>query len=74
MSAEPRNDQRRVILLKTEQAATFLGLQPCTLNDWRWQRKGPPFMRLSRGCVRYDQAALESWVQSKTVFEIPEAS
>lgn len=63
-----------MILLTTEQAAEFLGLQPCTLADWRWQRKGPPWIPLSRGCVRYDQAALEDWLRAKMVRELPEAS
>lgn len=63
-----------MILLNTDQAAEFFGLQPCTLNDWRWQRKGPPLISISRGCVRYDQATLEKWVASKTIYKIPRVS
>ena len=61
-------------LLDTDQAAEFLRLKPSTLVDWRWQRKGPPWIRISRGSVRYSQEALESWVNSKTVEELPQAS
>lgn len=63
-----------MILLAPDQAAEFLGLSPATLADWRWQRKGPPWIRLSRGAVRYDKEALENWLRSKTVTEIPKAS
>lgn len=62
------------VLLKTEQAAELLGLRPCTLADWRWQRKGPPWVQISRGCVRYRQEALEEWLERHTVHEIPEAT
>ncbi len=61
-----------MVLMTTEQAAEFLGLQPCTLADWRWQRKGPPWIPVSRGCVRYDQATLQRWLTERTVYEIPE--
>lgn len=58
--------------LKTSQAAELLGLSPCTLIDWRWQRKGPPWIAISRGCIRYDQDALEQWLEARTVHEILE--
>ena len=61
-------------LLTTEQAAELLGLKACTLADWRWQRKGPPWIPLTRGCVRYDQAALEKWLADRMVHELPKAS
>lgn len=58
--------------LTTNQAAALLNLSPCTLVDWRWQRKGPPWVQVSRGCIRYDQESLESWLQSRTIYEIPD--
>lgn len=60
-----------MVLLNTEEAASYLGLKPGTLMDWRWQRTGPPWIRVSRGCVRYDQDALDKWLVSRTVKEIP---
>ena len=60
--------------LNTDQVAELLGLRPSTLADWRWQRKGPPWIQVSRGCVRYDQAALEDWLVSRTIHEIPDDS
>lgn len=61
-----------MILLTTEDAAAYLGLRPGTLMDWRWQRTGPPWIRISRGCVRYDQTALDSWLALRVVHEIPD--
>lgn len=58
------------VYLTTEQAAEILGVSPCTLADWRWKRKGPPWVPLSRKCVRYEQAALEKWMESRTVHEL----
>ncbi len=45
-------------LLNEEAAATFLGLTPRCLQNWRWQGSGPPFLRLSSRAVRYDPVAL----------------
>ena len=61
-------------LLTPEQAAEFLSLSPATLADWRWQRKGPPWIPISRGCVRYSKEALEEWLRLRTINEIPQAS
>lgn len=54
-------------MLTTEQAAAYLGYAPQTLTDKRWRGDGPPFLKLSRNCVRYSKAALIEWAMSKTV-------
>ena len=54
-------------LLTPEVAAAYIGLQPCTLADWRWQRKGPPWIKISRGCVRYSKEALDTWLDRHTI-------
>jgi predicted DNA-binding transcriptional regulator AlpA len=61
-------------LLDTEQVAEILQLSASTLEDWRWQRKGPPFVRISRSCIRYYEDALYAWIDAQTVTEIPKAS
>ena len=58
-------------LLTTSQVAEKLQLSDSTLEDWRWKRLGPPFLRISRGCVRYDEDALEAWIQERMVYELP---
>jgi len=62
------------VYLKPNSAAALLGVSPHTLEDWRWQRKGPPWIRVSRSCVRYDLARLQLWMAQRTIEEIPNAS
>jgi len=62
------------VLLTPQQTADFLGVSVLTLNDWRWQRKGPPYEVITRRIIRYDQDKLYQFVDSRTVQPIlPEA-
>lgn len=61
-------------LLDSEATAAMLGISPYTLEDWRWRRKRPPFIRISRSCIRYDLARLHQWLTDRTFEAIPEAS
>ena len=40
--------------------------KPSTLNHWRVERKGPPFVRLGAR-IAYEGRALNEWVRSRTV-------
>ena len=42
--------------MDTAGAAVFLSVAPKTLAMWRYQKKGPEWIRFSRGCVRYRRA------------------
>lgn len=53
-------------LLTEIQAADFLRLSSRTLQAWRCQRVGPPFVRVGRA-VRYQRSALVSWTAENTV-------
>ena len=59
------------VLLDTEATAAMLGISPYTLADWRWKRLGPPWIRMSRSCVRYDLAQLKAWLTENTIERIP---
>jgi hypothetical protein len=50
--------------------AEKLQLSGSTLEDWRWKRLGPPFFRISKGCIRYDEDALEAWVKDRMIQEV----
>jgi phosphoserine phosphatase len=52
MPAAPEPSAR---LLTTEDVARITGLSVETLAQWRSQRKGLPFLKLSRNVVRYQQ-------------------
>jgi len=48
-------------LLREAEAARRLGTSVRTLQKWRWNGRGPRFIRLSRA-VRYAPADLEAFV------------
>ena len=47
-----------------EQLAEFLGIPLKTLYAWRYQRKGPPGLRLGRH-IRYDPAKVRAWLEQQ---------
>lgn len=53
-------------LLTTAQAAAYLGISVRTLQDWRYKRTGPVFIRRGR-IVRYSPAALNAWMTRNEV-------
>ena len=55
------------VLLDVSAACAHLGgLSPCTLNQWRSQRRGPAFVKVGR-LVRYRLADLDAWLQAQRV-------
>ena len=54
-------------LLTVEEVAEFTGLSVETLAQWRSQRKGIPFVKLSRNVVRYRQGDLDEFLNEHIV-------
>jgi len=54
------------------QAATFLGVSPRSLQAWRVRGGGPPYVKIGRA-VRYQRRALVSYQQEHTVSSTTEA-
>ena len=54
-------------LLRAEDVAEITSLSVETLAQWRSQRRGIPFVKISRNCVRYRQSDLDSWLAERTV-------
>jgi excisionase family DNA binding protein len=55
--------------LTTQEAAEFLGVSAGTLAVWRCVSRYPlPFVRIGRN-VRYQEADLVSWVESRKVHQ-----
>ena len=50
--------------LDNDAAASFLGLQPNTLEVWRSQAIGPTFVRVGRK-VMYAVADLREWMEAR---------
>ena len=49
-------------LMKTEDAAEYLGLSIRTLENWRYQGRGPQVVKMGR-TVRYDLRDLDRWIE-----------
>jgi predicted DNA-binding transcriptional regulator AlpA len=54
-------------LLTAENVAAITGLSVETLAQWRSQRKGIPFLKISRNVVRYRQSDLDRWLDERIV-------
>jgi predicted DNA-binding transcriptional regulator AlpA len=54
-------------LLRAEDVAEVTRLSIETLAQWRSQRRGIPFVKINRNCVRYRQSDLDSWLAERTV-------
>lgn len=46
--------------------ATYLGKPVKTLQQWRWKREGPAYIKVGRA-VRYRRADVERWLDEQTV-------
>jgi predicted DNA-binding transcriptional regulator AlpA len=54
-------------LLTAEDIAEITGLSVETLAQWRSQRRGIPFLKISRNVVRYRQSDLDAWLSERIV-------
>jgi predicted DNA-binding transcriptional regulator AlpA len=43
------------------------GLSIETLAQWRSQKRGIPYVKISRNCVRYRQSDLDGWLSERIV-------
>ena len=53
--------------MKTKGAAEYLGLSPITLNIWRSKKKGPDYIKLGGGHIRYTKEQLDDFIQKSIV-------
>jgi predicted DNA-binding transcriptional regulator AlpA len=54
-------------LLTPDEVARQTGLSVETLAQWRSQRRGPDFVKISRNFVRYRQCDLDGWLAERIV-------
>jgi excisionase family DNA binding protein len=59
-------------LLRTAEAAAYLNLRPSTLEQWRWNGKGPLFVKMGRA-VRYRQSDLDAFLETRVFSSTTEA-
>jgi len=53
-------------LLTPQEVAPMLGITVGALAQLRYEGKGPAYKRLSPRAIRYTEADVESWVESRT--------
>ena len=56
----------------TEDAAKFLNVKPATLEQWRWNGRGPRFVKIGRSC-RYRLQDLEAFLEERVYSSTTEA-
>lgn len=56
---------RLTLLLGEPDAAAALGLTQRTLQQWRRDGGGPPYVRVSSRCVRYRVSDLDAWAAER---------
>jgi len=54
-------------LLTAKEVAEITGLSVETLAQWRSQKRGPRFVKISRNFVRYWQSDLDGWLAERIV-------
>jgi hypothetical protein len=55
-------------LLTTALAAAMLGVKPDTMHQWRWNGKGPKYLKLGdgkRAAIRYQRSELVRWLAER---------
>ena len=62
-----RNAWAAARLLTAEDVAELTGLSVETLAQWRSQKRGIPYVKISRNCVRYRQSDLDRWLAERIV-------
>ncbi|MDA8429409.1 MAG: helix-turn-helix domain-containing protein [Geobacteraceae bacterium] len=58
--------------LRTPEAASYLNIQPTTLEQWRWNGKGPRFVKIGRS-VRYRIIDLDAFLADRVFNSTTEA-
>lgn len=59
-------------LLTTSEAAAYLNIQPATMEQHRWNGRGPSFVKIGRS-VRYRQADLDTFLAERVFSSTTEA-
>ena len=54
-------------ILNTVEAAKFLGIEPRTLEAWRYRDGGPRYIRYNKSQVRYFLSDLKDYQSRKVV-------
>jgi predicted DNA-binding transcriptional regulator AlpA len=48
-----------------KQVSEYLKIDENTIQGWRWAKKGPPYIKLPTGAVRYIPSEVMDWAVSR---------
>ncbi len=65
IAMEKTTHAQRQPLLTEVQAAKLLSLTPRALQAWRYQGRGPQFVKISARAIRYRPEDLEAWIEAQ---------
>ena len=54
-------------MLTPAEVAERVGVSTATLRSWRWKKAGPAYVKVSAQTVRYPEAELDAWLDSRRV-------
>ena len=60
-------------ILRTPEAATYVGLRPATLERMRATGRGPRYLHLGGRAVGYDIQDLDSWLDERRLEQADDA-
>ena len=60
------NDSQNGYLSETH-AAEYLSLSKKSLQRWRFNRQGPPYVKLNMKTIRYQRENLDQWMKDRLV-------
>jgi hypothetical protein len=61
----PENPDYWHALIDSGAAAEFCGTTSKTMETWRMKGGGPPYVRVSRKCIRYRRADMREWADTQ---------
>jgi predicted DNA-binding transcriptional regulator AlpA len=65
IQTRPRAEQQSKRYLRTPAAAERLGCAAQTMERWRVEGSGPPFVKLTNKLVVYDLDDLDGWCEAR---------
>ncbi len=65
MNSSNNQPDEQPILLTEKEVGQLIGFAPRTLQNWRSRGGGPPFVRVSKGCVRYRRQDIDAWAEER---------
>ena len=54
-------------LLNIDETADLLNVNRRLLDNWRWQKIGPPWVKFSGRMIRYRLSDITHWIEEQTV-------